>query len=946
MTLETAQSLEDAADHAGHGRDRRYLHGRENHSRLRAEADLQGTRSVRGALIMTASSCPQRRPIAWVVSSLFAFAPFVMIDVAHAQSVAGIRSHVSVSEWANASAQAAAPASTAAIVARGEAKLAEATRVDEEKRLAEIKSPAGQARLAEEARRNMDERVLRQMQFDHPADRLRDARTREIHRLSDEAREAEVRRQQAVRDEADAKRRADAERRHREELVRAAAAARAAAERDAAEARRVDAERQAEERRRAAAQLEVAEAARRAEAERATAAEARAREAEAQSRDAAARAATAERDAQVRADAERQREEAARVAEAERARAETQRLEQQRADDARRQADAVRAAEAARTAAERENRRHDVPSSGPDYAPPLVSNQGRKATATKGDALPEFKPVASPDVTVARDATDANLSTRVSPAQQVSLASSNSSTSSTSDTRTWQAATADAAHAADRPTLGQLTLGKTGVPAGAQPLAVSDAAMALQAATPTKSYGGSRETDAARTATEPKARGGKASAAPTSGSPGQFARWLETQPDDYGTGMTPSGDKLREIFWNAVQVAAERSPEVRQAYANFQASNADVSEAKGQRWPQIDIGSQSPTANFGPGGGNGGSNSGNPLSVNVTTNVFDWGRTKHTIGSRQFLSDAANRAYETALGNSAFEVSTTLVELGKQRNIVDLSQQYVDRMATLVRMLGEIVEVDRGRGSELTQAKTKLLQAQASRDTAQAKVRDAELTLRKLVGDQAVLIPRTREWSIEPGNLPKLLSQVGVHPSLQQAKSEADAADLNTKAVKASGLPQVNWVVSAGLGKDGLGRQQPWQTMLTLNWGAFRGGSASAATDAASARATASWQRMELQRRDLEYAVRTADQDAHTMLQRADLYRGLSSETDRVRKAFFEQWYHLGKRTLLDVLTAESEHYGNRVAEVTNRFDGYQAVFREHHSAGELAQWLRNEPGS
>ncbi|WP_157376593.1 hypothetical protein [Burkholderia ubonensis] len=51
---------------------------------------------------------------------------------------------------------------------------------------------------------------------------------------------------------------------------------------------------------------------------------------------------------------------------------------------------------------------------------------------------------------------------------------------------------------------------------------------------------------------------------------------------------------------------------------------------------------------------------------------------------------------------------------------------------------------------------------------------------------------------------------------------------------------------------------------------------------------TVSWQRMEKQRRDLEYAVRTADQDAHTMLQRADLYQSISVETDRVRKVFFE----------------------------------------------------------
>lgn len=71
----------------------------------------------------------------------------------------------------------------------------------------------------------------------------------------------------------------------------------------------------------------------------------------------------------------------------------------------------------------------------------------------------------------------------------------------------------------------------------------------------------------------------------------------------------------------------------------------------------------------------------------------------------------------------------------------------------------------------------------------------------------------------------------------------------------------------------------------------------------------------------------------------------VSAETERVSKAFFEQWYHLGKRTLLDVLTAENEHYGNRVAEVTNRFDAYTAVFREHYAAGSLAQWLSGGTG-
>jgi len=423
--------------------------------------------------------------------------------------------------------------------------------------------------------------------------------------------------------------------------------------------------------------------------------------------------------------------------------------------------------------------------------------------------------------------------------------------------------------------------------------------------------------------------------------PATFAQWLDTQPSRTGSGPSMDSATLRRIFLRAVEEAEKRSPEVGQAYAAYQAANADVDEAKGLRWPQVDIASETQGLQFGPGNRDG-SNNGNVIAATVTTTVYDWGRTRNTIGSREQLSDAARSNYTVARDQNAFEVTGTLVELGKQREIVELSQQFVERMATLVKMLGEIVAVDRGRGSELTQAKARLLQAEAARDSAQARVRDAELKLQKLVGENAPPIPRARNWPIRPGNLPQLLQQVDAHPSLAQIQSEASAADLNAKVVKASGLPTVNWVVSAnaGVGGGSAGQRAPWQTMLTLNWAAFRGGSTKAATAAAVYRAQASWERRDQERRDLEYGIRAADQDAHTMLSRADQYERLSGETDQVRKAFFEQWYHLGKRTLLDVLTAENDHYGNSVSEVTNRFDGYAAVLREYATAGVLVDWL------
>ncbi|EIK72130.1 outer membrane efflux protein [Pseudomonas synxantha BG33R] len=403
----------------------------------------------------------------------------------------------------------------------------------------------------------------------------------------------------------------------------------------------------------------------------------------------------------------------------------------------------------------------------------------------------------------------------------------------------------------------------------------------------------------------------------------------------------PSELELRGIFRHAVEAAIDRSPQVLRSKAEQQASQSDVDEAKGQRWPQIDVGTQTQAMQFGKGKDNEQGSGG--LNLAVSTMVYDWGRLDNTIESRKKLTVAADESLDAERENTGYEVVTTLIEIGKQQIVVDLSQQFVDRMQELVKMLAGIVAVDQGRASELTQAKARLLQAQALRDAAEAKVRDAEITLRKLVGERPIPIPHSKEWNIGLTQLETLLDAAKNHPTLRQATAQAESADLQAEAVRASGLPQLNWVISKNTAEDSIGREQPWQTNLSVTWGAFRGGSTRAAERAALQRADASRQETEQQRQDLEFRIRTADNDARAQLERAELYRELSAESDRIRDAFFQQWHHLGKRSLLDVLTAENDHYGNQVSEISNRFDGYQSIVRQYASAGTLMRWLKDE---
>lgn len=409
------------------------------------------------------------------------------------------------------------------------------------------------------------------------------------------------------------------------------------------------------------------------------------------------------------------------------------------------------------------------------------------------------------------------------------------------------------------------------------------------------------------------------------------------QQGEINTG--PSAQELRGIFSQAVDAAIMRSPKVKGFQAQQQAASSDIDEAKGHRWPQVELGSQTRALQFGKSSQD--EQVGGGINLSITTMVYDWGRLDNTIASRKQLAVAADEGTVAQMESTGYEVVSTLIELGKQRVISDLGQQFVNRMQDLEKMLASIVAVDHGRASELTQARARLMQARALRDAAVARARDAQISLYKLVGEREVPIPRSKQWNITLTPMEQLLSDAQNHPTIIQATAQAESAELQAKVVHASGLPQLNWVISKNTSQDSFGREQPWQTTLNMTWSVFSGGANRAAERAALYRADASRQETEQQRLDLEYRIRTADNDARSQLERAELYRDLSVESDLVREEFFLQWKELGKRSLLDVLIAETDHYNNQVNEISNRFDGYQSIVQEYASAGVLARWLQ-----
>lgn len=408
-----------------------------------------------------------------------------------------------------------------------------------------------------------------------------------------------------------------------------------------------------------------------------------------------------------------------------------------------------------------------------------------------------------------------------------------------------------------------------------------------------------------------------------------------------GANETVAESEIRQKFLSAARITWRISPSLKSYIAQGDAAEASVDEAKGQRWPQVDVSAASATKEFGSGTKNYEYQGNTPsLGVSVATNLIDFGQTSRTIESREERVTSAQQAVQAQREDLAMQVSNALIEWNKQQHVIAISKQYLARMAELTKMLSGIVQSDTGRRSELTQAKGRLLQAQSYLENAESRARDVEITLNRLMGNSRVTLPASDKWALSFGDLNRQLTSLDVHPLILRASAEERAAFKEAEAIKASGLPKLNWTVSKNTREDQLGRQQAWQTGLNVSWGLFRGGSTNAQEIAAIKRAESSRQQVQEQRRDLENRVRAASQNAHSTAERAVLYKNLIVESDRIRKDFFDQWYHLGRRSLLDVLSAESDLYNNQVSEVSNRFDSYAAIISGYANSGTLSRWL------
>lgn len=326
------------------------------------------------------------------------------------------------------------------------------------------------------------------------------------------------------------------------------------------------------------------------------------------------------------------------------------------------------------------------------------------------------------------------------------------------------------------------------------------------------------------------------------------------------------------------------------------------------------------------------------FSVNVGAPLYDAGRNAELTGWRNSLSEAARLGQLSAQDQVAFQTVSLALERSRYRQQSRVYQQYARKMSCLVDALEQIVRADKGRASELVQARKTLQQAELSQSQAVSQVRQAETRLKRFIGDG---MPGSEGMTSLLLDLPPLAdveAQAARANEIGQLDAQAQALDSYSRAVVAAQKPQVNWLLT---GSKAVGGGNPGSVLagISFNVPLLNSGAEHSVTSAKK-RAEAA----RLQRADALEARKSRIAEVHeqaaSSFDRARQVSAVVRDSDRVRNFTLQQWQQLGRRSLFDVMSAEGEHYNLRVAYVNALHDGQQASALLRSLGLGISAWL------
>ncbi|MBB4867629.1 adhesin transport system outer membrane protein [Pseudomonas nitritireducens] len=395
------------------------------------------------------------------------------------------------------------------------------------------------------------------------------------------------------------------------------------------------------------------------------------------------------------------------------------------------------------------------------------------------------------------------------------------------------------------------------------------------------------------------------------------------------TNAVPVGGRLD--LWQAVTLAVETYPSIRDAAAQVDQQREGIDVAKAGYLPTIQTG-----LNTGKQGAYG---NGQSLSLSASQMIYDFGKVSSSVRS----AEAGVRVQQFQLMATTDEVARqsalTLVEVSHYSDLLGVANGQIDGIKRLRELARQRASEGASTQADLIQAQSRVEAAQSSLMAIQTQLQQQRIKLRIMIGrdipEPGVSVPESRLLQAVQGIEPTPEYPV----SVRLAEVEVEAAQAQLSLAKSNTMP--TFTVDGGVSKYmGNAGEMAGDRVYTLTVGVkhdlFAGGAPSARVRGAGQAVRAAEERIYTKKLEASDEWTALQQQMNGLQERLKVLAEREKNIHDTQQLYREQYLSLGTRTLLDLLNTEQEIFQARSDLVNARHELWAAQVSFINATGHM----------
>jgi adhesin transport system outer membrane protein len=323
--------------------------------------------------------------------------------------------------------------------------------------------------------------------------------------------------------------------------------------------------------------------------------------------------------------------------------------------------------------------------------------------------------------------------------------------------------------------------------------------------------------------------------------------------------------------------------------------------------------------------------------------LYDWGKASAEAGQATARLEALEARVEAETVTQWLRLSDAYTDVLRQSDALAVTEMYVGALTDLRDKVKEIVRADRGRQIDLRQVESRLEQVQLSLLQRKTQSTEALILMRTLLHiPSAQAEPLDQLGNVFPPSVEAALERLDRHPALVDSLRQVREAEQTVALARAQEKPQIDFQATIK-SRDEFNRFRAFRTTdlrIVSQWDMYDGGAAKANTSGALERINAASEQVRTVRRDLDTDVGRSWARQMELGRRGPMWRQQITFATQLREAFWEQ-FRSGRRSLLDLLSAENDIYSATVNESVDRYDYLQTQYKLFIQLGLASdRWL------